>query len=425
MKVQVETLDSVRKKVEVLLPVETVNEIREAIYDEVKKHAKIKGFRPGKIPRPIITQYYKDYIDEEAKKKMIENTMYAALLEAKVEPVIEPIVEFLEKEGETGYTLECEVMPVIDLPTYKGIEVEADQIVVSDEDVDKRIEGLQQMHAEIIPKSEGAAAETGDFVVIKYQGYHNGEPVKEVMAEAYPLELGNVRLMPEFEAALVGMKENEEKDIEMPFPEDYPDKSIASKTLIFKVTVKEIKQKRLPTLNDDFAKDLNYDSAGALKEGTKAELLKEKENNRQREITQKIMETMLKDLEVPVPKRLLEKRLEGMIEETASRYQQGKLSEEEMASIKERMREEFGKRAEDRLKVEILLAQIGEKEGIVADDKDLEEQIKKIAEETNKTYNEVKTIYEQYNLMGSLKSSIIEEKTISFLKESAVMKEKA
>jgi trigger factor len=425
MKVQVETLDSVRKKVEVLLPVETVNGIREAIYDEVKRNAKIKGFRPGKIPRPIITQYYKDYIDEESKKKMIENTMYAALLEAKVEPVIEPIVEFLEKEGETGYTLECEVMPVIELPVYKGIELEADQIVVSDEDVDKRIEGLQQLHAQIVPKQEGASAESGDFVVIKYQGYHNGEPLKEVMAEAYPIELGNARLMPEFEAELIGMKENEEKEIEIPFPEDYPDKSIASKTLIFKLTVKEIKQKLLPQMNDDFAKDLNYDNADALKEGTKAELLKEKETNSQREITQKIMEAVLKGLEIPVPKRLLEKRLEGMIEDTASRYQSGKLSDEEMASIKERMRVEFGKRAEDRLKAEILLAQIAEKEGITADDKDVEEQIKKIAEDANKTYNEVKNIYEQYNLIGGLKSTIIEEKTINFLKESAVIKEKA
>ena len=102
MKVQVETLDSVRKKVEVLLPVETVDEIRETIYEEVKKHAKIKGFRPGKIPKAIITQYYKDYIDEEVKKKMVENTMYEALQEAKVEPVMEPHVDFLEKEGEAG-----------------------------------------------------------------------------------------------------------------------------------------------------------------------------------------------------------------------------------------------------------------------------------------------------------------------------------
>jgi trigger factor len=113
MKVQVETLDSVRKKVEVLLPAETIDEIREAIYEEVKKNAKIKGFRPGKIPKAIIAQYYKDYIEEEVKKKMVENTMFEALQEAKIEPVAEPHVDFFEKEDEQGYVLECEVLPEI------------------------------------------------------------------------------------------------------------------------------------------------------------------------------------------------------------------------------------------------------------------------------------------------------------------------
>ena len=121
---------------------------------------------------------------------------------------------------------------------------------MTDEDVDKRIEGLQQMHAEIIDKGADATAALGDFVIIKYQGFHNGEPVKEVVSEAYPMELGNGRLMPEFENALVGMKVDEEKEIEVPFADDYPDKSIASKTLLFKMTMKEIKRKRLPEVNE-------------------------------------------------------------------------------------------------------------------------------------------------------------------------------
>ena len=333
MKVQVETLDSVRKKVEVLLPVETVDEIRETIYEEVKKHAKIKGFRPGKVPKAIITQHYKDYIDEEVKKKMVENTMFDALLEAKVEPVMEPHVDFLEKEGEQGYVLECEVLPEIELPEYKGIEVEVEPVKVTDEDVDKRIEGLQQMHAEIIAKEPDAAAEQNDFVIIKYQGYLNGQPVKEVVAESYPVELGNAMLMPEFEKGLIGMKANEEKDVEIAFPEDYPDKSIASKTLIFKVTMKEVKQKRLPQINDEFAKDVSYENMDALKQGMKDELTKEKEGVRDRETTQKIMETLLKDMTVPVPKGLLDKRLQGMLEEAMSRYQPGKFTAEEMQSI--------------------------------------------------------------------------------------------
>jgi trigger factor len=425
MKVQVETLDSVRKKVEVLLPVETVDEIRETIYEEVKRHAKIKGFRPGKIPKAIITQYYKDYIDEEVKKKMVENTMYEALLEAKVEPVMEPHVDFLEKKGEQGYALECEVLPEIELPEYKGIEVEVEPVNATNEDVDRRIEGMQQMHAEIIAKEPDAAADKGDFVIIKYQGYHDGQPVKEVAAESYPVELGNAMLMPEFEKGLIGMKANEERDIELTFPEDYPDKSIASKTLVFKVTMKEVKQKRLPEVNDEFAKDVSYENVEALKQGVKGELIKEKEAARDRETTQKIMDALLRDMTVPVPKRLLDKRLEGMLEEAMSRYQPGQFTAEEMQSIKLRMREEFGKRAEDRLRAEIVLARIAEKEGIKADNSDVEERIKKIAEDAKKTYNEIRSVYEQYNLIGGLKSAIIEEKAVSLLRDNAVIKEKA
>ena len=425
MKVQVETLDSVRRKVEVLLPVETVDEIRETIYEEVKKHAKIKGFRPGKVPKAIITQHYKDYIDEEVKKKMVENTMFDALLEAKVEPIMEPHVDFLEKEGEHGYVLECEVLPEIELPEYKGIAIEVEPVKVTDEDVDKRIEGMQQMHAEIVAKEPDAVAGKDDFVVIKYQGYLNGQPVKEVVAESYPVELGNATLMPEFENGLIGMKANEEKDIEIAFPEDYPDKSIASKTLVFNVTMKEVKQKRLPEINDEFAKDVSYENMDALKQGVKGELTKEKEGVRDRETTQKIMETLLKDMTVPVPKRLLDKRMEAMLEEAMSRYQPDKFAAEEMQSIKLRMREEFGKRAEDRLRAEIVLARIAEKEGIKADANDVEERIKKIAEDAKKTYNEIRSVYEQYNLIGGLKSAIIEEKTVSLLRDNAVIKEKA
>ncbi len=281
------------------------------------------------------------------------------------------------------------------------------------------------MHAEIIAKGANAVVENGDFVIIKYQGYHEGQPVKEVGAESYPVELGNSMLMPEFENGLIGMKENEEKDIEITFPEDYPDKSIASKKLVFKVNVKEIKQKRLPQINDDFAKDLSYENVDALRQGVSDELKKEKEGVQNRDITQKIMDTLMKDLEVPVPKRLLDKRIHGMIEEAMSRYQTSKFTAEELHSIEERMKKEFGKRAEDRLKAEIVLAKIAEKEGIKADDADVEERIKKIAEDTNKTYNEIRTVYEQYNLMGGLKSAIIEEKTVNLLRDNAIIKEKS
>jgi trigger factor len=356
---------------------------------------------------------------------MVENTMFEALQEANVNPIVEPHVDFLEKEGEKGYVLECEVLPEIELPEYKGITVEMEPVKITDEDVEKRIEGMQQMHAEMVEKGPDTVVESSDFVIIKYQGFHNGEPVKEVNAESYPVELGNSMLMPELENGLMGMKANEEKDIDIAFPEDYPDKSVASKTLNFKVTVKEIKKKRLPQINDEFAKDLNYENMGALKQGVKDELTKEKEGVQNLETTQKIMDVIMKDMTVPVPKGLLDKRIHGMIEETMSRYQPGKFTAEEMQSIEARMRIEFGKRAEDRLRAEIVLARIAEKEGIKAETSDVEERIKKIAEEANKTYNEIRNVYEQYNLMGGLRSAIIEEKTVNMLRDNTVIKEKS
>ncbi|MHB8110616.1 MAG: trigger factor [Syntrophorhabdaceae bacterium] len=421
MKVQVEALDSVTKKVEVLLPEETVSGIRESIYEEIRKNAKIKGFRPGKVPRPIITQYYKEYIEEESRKRMLQETMWAALKEANVEPILEPVANFLE--GDKGYTLECEILPEVELPEYKGIEIEAEPIIVTDEDVNQRIESMRQFHASFQAKEGEATAEKGDFVVIKYQGYLNGVALKQVAAEGYPLELGNAMLMPEFENSVVGMKENEERDIDVPFPEDYPDKEIAGKTLLFKVTVKEIKQKLVPELNDDFARDMSFENLEVMKKGVKEEVVKEKENFRKRELQQKAIDVLLKDREIPIPKRFLDKRIHGMIEEAQSRYQQAKFSEEELQALTEKMHADFGKRAEERIKAEIILAHIAEKEGITAEDNEVEERLKTIAEDANKTYNEVKGIYEQYGLIPGLKDSIIEEKAVDFVLDNAVVKE--
>jgi len=423
MKVQVETLDSVNKKVEVLIPEETVAGIRESIYDEVRKNAKIKGFRQGKVPRPIIIQYYRDYIEEETKKRMLQDTMFDALKEAKVEPVTEPVVDFVEDGEKHGYILDCEVMPEFEVPQYTGVEIEAEPINITDEDVEQRIESMRNFHASFEPKESGAAAEKGDFVVIKYQGYYNGEEMKQIVAEAYPLELGNAMLMPEFEDAVIGMKENDERDVEIPFPDDYPDKDIASKKILFKVTMKEIKQKMLPEINDEFARDMSFEDLGVMRKGVREELSKEKEGFRKRELTQKLLDAILKDLDIVVPKRLLEKRVNGMIDEAESRYQPDRFSTDEMKEIREKMMTDFSKRAEEGIRAEIVLARIAEKEEIKADDKDVEERLKVIAQDANKTYNEVKGLYEQYGLVPGLKEKIVEEKTIAWLLDRAVLRE--
>jgi trigger factor len=424
MNVEVEALDKARKKIQVILPEEKVAELRESIYEELKKKAKIKGFRPGKVPRSIISNYYKDYIDEELQTRMVQSTMGEALSTAKVNPVTEPIVNFIDEAGRHGYELECEVVPEIELPSYKGVEVEVDAINITDEDVEKRIDGLQHMHAEMISRESGAGAQKGDFVVIKYQGYMNGQPVKGIGTEYYPLELGSANLMPEFETALIGMKPGEEKEVEITFPDDYPDKDVASKAMQFQVHVKEIKEKRLPEINDEFAKDLNFENIEAMKVGLREEIGKEKETARKRDIAQKIMETLTKSSDIPVPKRLLDKRVHAMIDDAMNRFQSDKMTEEEQRNLEGNLIKDFEPKAEERIKGEIILKKIAETESITVDDNEVHERMKKMAEDSRRSYEEIEKFYREYNMVDSLRASIVEEKTLNFLRVEAVVKEK-
>jgi trigger factor len=424
MNVEVEALDKARKKIQVILPEEKIAEIRESIYEELKKKAKIKGFRPGKVPKSIISTYYKDYIDEELQTRMVQSTMGEALSTAKVNPVIEPIVNFIDEDDRHGYELECEVVPEIELPSYKGVEVEVDAINITDEDVEKRIDGLQHMHAEMISRESDAEAQKGDFVVIKYQGYMNGKPVKGIGTEYYPLELGSANLMPEFETALIGMKPGEEKEVEITFPDDYPDKDVASKAMQFQVHVKEIKEKRLPEINDEFAKDLNFENIEVMKVGLREEIRKEKETARKRDIAQKIMETLTKSIDIPVPKRLLDKRVHGMIDDAMNRFQSDKMTEEEQRNLEGNLIKDFEPRAEERIKGEIILKKIAETESITVDDNEIHERMKKMAEDSRRSYDEIEKFYREYNMLDSLGASIVEEKTLNFLRDEAVVKEK-
>src|SRR5208282_4180249 len=169
MKVEVESVDRVRKNIEVILDEEKVNELREGIYEELKKRAKIKGFRPGKVPRSVIQAYYKEYIDDELKRKMVEETMGDALVETHVTPVSEPRVQFLEEDRRYGYKMECEIVPEFELPSYEGIEVEVERIEVTDEEMAGRLEAMQQMHVQMVDRGADEAARKGDFVILSYE----------------------------------------------------------------------------------------------------------------------------------------------------------------------------------------------------------------------------------------------------------------
>lgn len=423
MKVDVQIIDSVTKKLEVIVSEDEIKKIEDGIYNELKKQAKIKGFRPGKAPRNIIAALYKDYIEEEIKNRLLKNTMVNALKEADISPLSEPIVDFLEEDGLKGYVLECEVVPEIELPEYKGIEVEVEPINITEEDINKRIENIRLLHAEMKMREETEGAENGDFVVISYQGFLSGTPLKDVKSDAYPIELGSSSIMPEFEKEIYGLKIGEDKEFTIDFPDDYPDKDVRGKSVLFKVHVKEVRQKILPEIDDDFAKDMGFDNLEAMKENIKGELLKEKERNRNKVIYQKIVDKILEGIDIPVPKRYLEKKVESMIENAEARYPTEGLDDEVKMNIESTLRKDFEEKAILMIKKDILLTRIAKKEEIKIEDSDVDDRIKRIAEDSKRPFTEIKGFYERNNLIDSLKDIILEEKTLNLLKDNAVIKE--
>lgn len=423
MKVQVENVDRVRRKIEVILEEEQVGLLEELIYDDLRKHAKIKGFRPGKVPRSVLATYYKDVIEEELKKKMAETTIGAALAEAKVNPVSEPVIQFLDEPGKQGYTMECEVFPEFDLPAYKGLEVEVESLKVTPEEVDNRLESLKQMHAQLVTK-EGGEAQKSDYVIVKYEGSVGGKPLKDGQSDNYPLDLGSSSLLPEFEGAIVGMKVGEEKEVEIDFAADYPDKDVAGKRALFKILLKEIKEKKLPEINDDFAKDMGYQDLASFREGVTREIMKQKENQRKNAISEKIIDQLVAGVDLPVPARLLQRRVTSMVQDAKQRMMSNPVGGEEERNIDALLRKEFEPQAEKGIRGAMIISKIAEAEGLKVEESEVEERIKKIAEDTKRGYDYIKEFYEKHNLTDNLKSSLLEEKTIDFLVENGVVKEK-
>jgi trigger factor len=223
MKASVEEISSIKKKVSVEIPEDQVTKEVESLYKDLGKKAKIKGFRPGKVPRDILERYFKDYIKAEVVQKLIQDTYPQALTEADLQPVSPPVID--PGEFESGkpfqYSAVIEVKPAIKLEGYTGLKIEGKKEVVKDEEVEERLKALQNLHANLKAISETRPIQTGDYVIIDYEASMGGKPLEGGKAIDFTVEVGSGQFIPALEEKLIGLKPEEEKEIEVSFPEDY------------------------------------------------------------------------------------------------------------------------------------------------------------------------------------------------------------
>jgi trigger factor len=422
MKVSVEEINTIKKKVNVEVPEDQVIKEVDSFYKELSRKAKIKGFRPGKVPRNILERHFKDYVKAEVIQKLIQESYPQALSEAKLHPISNPLIDPGEMEGGKPfqYAATIEIKPEIKLEGYIGLKIEGKKEGVKDEEVEERLKNLQNIHAQLKTVSDPRPVQPGDFVILDYEASMENKPLDEGKATDFTVEVGSGRFVADLEEKLVGLKPDEEKEIEVSFPEDYGYKKWAGKTLSFHVRIKEIKEKILPILDDEFAKDLgDYSSLEDLRLKLREEIEKEKKLILERQLKDQMVEQLLQANSFEVPESLVEEQTRTLVSDTKMRLVTQGVDFKNLGLSEEKLQGDYREMAQKQVRTFLILEKIADQEGITVTDGEAEDRVREISERIHQKFDVVKRYYEKNGLIPEVKAGIMSEKILNFLLEKA------
>lgn len=356
-------------------------------FKKVRKDVQIPGFRKGKVPRKIFeARFGVEALYQDAVDIVLPSAYTAAIEETEIEPIDQPEVDIeqIEQGKPLIFTAEVQVKPEVTLGEYKGLEVEKQDVEVTDEDVDEEIKRLQERHAELVVKEEGKVEE-GDTVVIDFEGFIGDEAFEGGKGENYSLEIGSGQFIPGFEEQLVGKESGEETDVNVTFPEDYHAEELAGKEAVFKVKIHEIKYKELPELDDEFAKDVDdeAETLEELKKKKREQLEEQRKAEAENKTRQELIEKAAENAQVDIPEVMIENELEQMLREFEQNLQmQGmtmemytQFSGQDEDELKEQMKED----AEKRIKSSLTLEAIAKEENIEPTEEDIDAELEKMS----------------------------------------------
>jgi len=423
--VKVEEINPVKKKFSFDIPWPDVKEELDSAYRNVGKKAKIKGFRPGKTPRKVLETYYKDEAEGDAISKIVNRVYWNAIEEAKVTPVAQPVIDQkgIEKEKNFEFTATVEIKPSIEPKHYLDLEIEKEEIEISEDDIRKRLEDLRQVYSTLEDLKEDRGVREGDLATIDFEGRVDGVSLKELKAAQYPLEIGSKRFVPGFEDQLTGMKPGESKEIHVPFPDDYHSKDIAGKDVVFSVTVKGIKEKILPALDESFVKNFEkYETLDEIRADIRKGLEAEMEAKAKAQVVKSMVDKIIERNPVDVPEAFVERQIYSLMLDAQRRMAANGMDPKKAVEIAARMHDRFKEEAERMVRTSLLLESIADKESIQVESPDLEEKMRTLAERFGQTIEEVKAFYGKEDMVEALRNEIREEKTLDFIERKAKIK---
>ena len=423
--VKVEDISQVKKKMSFEIPWVVVQDELESVYRNIGKKAKIKGFRPGKIPRKILETYYKADAEGETITNIVNKYYWQELDERGIVTLSRPEIEQdgLKENTNFSFSASFETEPDIEPHGYKGMDLEKANITVSDADMEKRLQEIRKMFATMQDVAEDRPAVMGDFVTIDFKGKMDGQELPELQSDNYLLELGSKRFIPGFEEQIVGMKNNETKEINLTFPADYHEKKMAGKAVVFTVILKGLKEQKLPDIDENFIKNFDkYNTLEELMNDVRKTMEEQCIRQSEAQLDEKIIENLLTANEFDAPPSLVERQIFYMIADTQKRMRSAGMDEKSAMELSFRMHDQFKKEAEKTVKTFLLIKKIAEKETLVVSDDDMDSKINELAEIHHVDYETVKNAYNDEDRMNTLKSEIIQKKVFDFIKREANIK---
>ena len=417
MKVDVQEVGACERRLEIEIPPENVKKELDQAYRELARKVSIRGFRKGKIPRPVLERYHRSSVEDEVMQKLIPSSFQQAVKDQGLRAVGQPKLDDinLNEEKALRYTATVEVLPDIALETSGGWELTKEVRVVTDADVERELQDLQNRHVSLVSITEDRPVQEGDYVLISFEGFRDGQPVQGTKTENYALVVGSKSVIESVEQGLVGMRKGEVREIPVQFPETYQNRSMAGQEVTFHVVVNEIKERVLPTLNDEFAKEVGgVDTLAELTEKLRKDQEEIAEREARRALHEVIVARLVEANPFELPPGMVEAETEMHIADLQRqlRAQQGDATP---LQISDEVRQQLREQAITRIKRELILDEIAKREGLAVEDADVEAHLTRLAERTEQRLEYIRRQMEQAGALDSIRHNILADKVLDFV----------
>ncbi|MBV9080959.1 MAG: trigger factor, partial [Elusimicrobia bacterium] len=367
------------------MPPSAVQEKIEKAFEQVATRVKIPGFRPGKAPVAMVRENYKEAAYDQAQDLLLREGVSEAIKSKKIQAVATPVVTSVadfNPEKAFQFQFQVEVAPEFKVANYKGIKITKTVKPVSDADVEKAVKNLADLNARLIESKDETLGKT-HFAVINYQGYLDGKPLEGGQAENFLMDMSAPQAIAGLAEGLLGAKAGDERDVPVTFPADSPSQELAGKQATFKVKLVAIKEKSVPAVDDEFAKDLGLPSLSELKSRVKENLVREREQAGKAEIERQIGDRLLEGNTFAVPASMVQRQAEYLVNRQKERMGQQGLSKEDIDKLVERMKPDAQKQAEREVRLAYVLDAVAEAEKIEASEDEITAKIASIVEKSD------------------------------------------